>query len=83
MKLAAAPVERPMIANVRFGGRLLFVAKEAAYKAVYALDRTFCEHHDIKIDFKGRKATVRSGRTVDLRFVDSRHLVALAFVFAR
>jgi 4'-phosphopantetheinyl transferase EntD len=78
--VVATPAERMMIADVRFGGRLLFVAKEAAYKAVYPLDHTFLEYHDVEIDFARRKATVRNGRIVDLRFCISNHLVALAFL---
>jgi 4'-phosphopantetheinyl transferase EntD len=81
--MVATPAERAMIAEVRFGGRLLFVAKEAAYKAVYPLDRTFLEHHDVEVDFSNRKASVRSGRAVDLRFCVSTHLMALAFIPAR
>jgi 4'-phosphopantetheinyl transferase EntD len=81
--MVATPAERAMIGNVRFGGRLLFVAKEAAYKAVYMLDRTFLVHHDVEVDFKNRTATVRNGRTVDLRFCLSTHLMALAFIPAR
>jgi 4'-phosphopantetheinyl transferase EntD len=81
--LVATPAERAMIANMRFGGRLLFVAKEAAYKAVYPLDHTFLEHHAVEVDFKNRTATVRNGRRVDLRLCISTHLVALAFIPAR
>ena len=78
--MVATRAERTMIANLRFGGRLLFVAKEAAYKAVYPLDQTFLEHHDIEIDFQAGKATVHGGRSVELRFCVSTHLVALAFI---
>ena len=81
--MVATPAERNMIADVRFGGRLLFVAKEAAYKAVYLLDRTFLMHHAVEVDFSGRTANVRNGRTVDLRFCVSTHLLALAFIPAR
>jgi 4'-phosphopantetheinyl transferase EntD len=81
--MVATPAERNMIADVRFGGRLLFVAKEAAYKAVYPLDRTFLMHHAVEVDFSGRTANVRNGRTVDLRFCVSTHLLALAFIPAR
>ena len=69
-----------MIANVPFGGKLLFVAKEAAYKAVYPLDGTFLEHRHVEVDFKARTANVRNGRVVDLRFCISTHLLALAFI---
>jgi len=78
--LVAAPAEQTMIGGVRFGGRLLFVAKEAVYKAVYPLDQIFLGHHDVEIDFTNRKAIVRNGRIVDLRFCISTHLAALAFI---
>jgi 4'-phosphopantetheinyl transferase EntD len=61
-------------------GRLLFVAKEAVYKAVHPLDQTFLDHHDVEIDFAKRKAFVRNGRAVELRFGISTHLLALAFL---
>ena len=61
-------------------GRLLFVAKEAVYKAVYPLDQTFLDHHDVEIDFADRKGFVRNGRVVELRFCIAAHLVALAFL---
>ena len=50
------------------------------YKAVYPLDQVFLEHHDVQIKFAERKAIVRSGRTVELRFCIATHLVALAFL---
>ena len=58
------------------------MAKEAAYKAVYPLDQTFLEHHDVAVDLPARTAKVRSGRIVDLRFSISTHLVALGFIRA-
>jgi 4'-phosphopantetheinyl transferase EntD len=61
-------------------GRLHFVAKEAVYKAVYPLDPTFLEHHDVEIDFAGRKASTRTGHTVELKICISSHLVVLAFI---
>jgi 4'-phosphopantetheinyl transferase EntD len=80
--IVATPRERAKIRDVPYGGRLLFVAKEAAYKAVHPLDHTFLEHHDVEIDFANRNATVSNGRIVDLRFCISTHLVTLAFVRA-
>jgi len=78
--LVATPRERAIIGGVRFGGRLLFVAKEAVYKAVYSLDQTFLEPHDVEIDFANRKGIVRNGRLVELRFCIASHLVTLAFI---
>jgi 4'-phosphopantetheinyl transferase EntD len=78
--LVATPREREHLDADGFGGRMLFVAKEAVYKAVYPLDRMFLDHHDVEIDFAKRKATVCNGRVVHLRFCMSSHLVTLAFI---
>ena len=83
LDLVTTPEERVNIGDDPFRGRLLFAAKEAVYKAVYPLDQTFLEHHDVQIDLADRKATVRNGRIVDIRFSISTHLVALAFLPGR
>src|SRR5436190_13256489 len=80
LDMVATPLERLKIADDPYGGRLLFVAKEAVYQAVYSLDRTFLEHHDVEVDLAERTAVVRNGRVVKLRFSLSTHLVALAFL---
>jgi 4'-phosphopantetheinyl transferase EntD len=72
--------ERREIANRQFGGRVLFAAKEAVYKAIYPLERTFLEHHDVEVNLATLTAVVRTGRTVPLRIAVSNHVVALAFV---
>jgi 4'-phosphopantetheinyl transferase EntD len=82
LDMVATPRERMRISDDPYRGRLLFVAKEAVYKAVYPLDRTFLEHHDVEVDLAERKAVVRNGRLVELRFSISTHLVALAFLHA-
>src|SRR5262245_52953188 len=83
LELVATPRERMAIADDPYRGRLLFVAKEAVYKAVYPLDHTFLEHHDVEVSIAARKATLRNGRIVELRLCISAHLVVLAFVPAR
>jgi 4'-phosphopantetheinyl transferase EntD len=80
LEMVATPRELQKITGDPYQGRLLFVAKEAVYKAVYPLDQTFLEHHDVEIDLAGRQAIVRNGRTVDLRFCIASHLVVLAFL---
>jgi 4'-phosphopantetheinyl transferase EntD len=82
LDIVATPRERAEIVHNPFGGRLLFVAKEAVYKAVYPLDRVFLEHHDVVVDLQRGQATVRNGRVVNLRFSGADHLVALAFLRA-
>jgi len=80
LEMVATPRELRKIDDDPYRGRLLFVAKEAVYKAVHPLDQTFLEHHDVEVDLAGRKAIVRDGRTVELRFCISTHLVVVAFL---
>ena len=80
LDLVATPKERLRISDDPYRGRLLFVAKEAVYKAVNPVEHVFLDHHDVEIDFEQRKAFVRTGRVVDLRFAVATHLVALAFL---
>jgi 4'-phosphopantetheinyl transferase EntD len=80
LELVVTPTERTCLKAHPCGGRLLFVVKEAVYKAVGALDRIFLDHHDVEVDLTARKAAVRNGRTVDVRFCVSTHLIALAYV---
>jgi 4'-phosphopantetheinyl transferase EntD len=79
--IVAGPNERERIGDDPFGGRLLFTAKEAVYKAVYPLDNMFLEHHDVCVDLANLRARVmRTGRSVSLRFSISDHIVALAWI---
>jgi Phosphopantetheinyl transferase component of siderophore synthetase len=79
LDLVATPRERLTIdTDDPYRGRLLFVAKEAVYKAVYPFDRTFLDHHDVEINFPDRKASTRNGRILELRFSIAAHIVALA-----
>jgi 4'-phosphopantetheinyl transferase EntD len=83
LDLVATPQERLNLDDDVYRGRLLFVAKEAVYKAVHPLDQTFLEHHDVEVNLSERKALVRGGRVVELRFsISAQHLVALAFLRA-
>ena len=84
LDLVATPQERLNLGDDVYRGRLLFVAKEAVYKAIHPLDQTFLEHHDVEVNLSERKAVVRGGRVVELRFsISAHHLVALAFLRAR
>jgi 4'-phosphopantetheinyl transferase EntD len=78
LDLVATAREKRNIAVDPCGGRLLFAAKEAVYKAVYPLDRMFLEYHDIEIDIPDRRALLPGGRAVLFRFCVSSHLVVLA-----
>jgi 4'-phosphopantetheinyl transferase EntD len=59
---------------------LLFTAKEAVYKAVYPLDMIFLNFLDIEIDLTARRAIVRNGRILELRFCSSPRLVTVAYL---
>ena len=80
LQLVTTPRERARIESDPYRGRLFFVAKEAAYKAVFPLDQALLGHHDVEVDLARQEATVRNGRVVKLRFCISTHLVALAFL---
>jgi 4'-phosphopantetheinyl transferase EntD len=78
--MVATPRERLAIADDPLGGRILFAAKEAVYKAVYPIDETSLEHHDVEVALADRKATVRNSRVVEIRYCVSTHIVVLAFL---
>ena len=78
LELIATPQELRKIADDPLGGKLLFAAKEAVYKAVYPLDGVFLEYRDIEADLAARKAVTRSGRVLALRYCVSSHVLVLA-----
>jgi 4'-phosphopantetheinyl transferase EntD len=78
--MVTTPQERSHIDEDPCGGRLLFAAKEAVYKAVYPLDQTFLDHHDVEVSLARGQAVVRNGRIVKLQFCVSDHLVAVAYI---
>ena len=80
LDMVATPQERRRLGDDPYRGRLLFAAKEAVYKAVYPLDRIFLDYHDVEVDLTERKAVVRNGRVVELRYCMSAHLVVLALI---
>jgi 4'-phosphopantetheinyl transferase EntD len=60
--------------------RILFCAKEAAYKAVYPLDGRFLEPHDISVNLESKVAMTCDGWIVDLRFVVDSRIIVLGTV---
>jgi 4'-phosphopantetheinyl transferase EntD len=80
LDFVATPRERLTLGNDPYAGRLLFVAKEAVYKAVHPLDHRFLDHQDVEIDLARGEARVCNGRVVEVRFCIAAHLVALAFL---
>jgi 4'-phosphopantetheinyl transferase EntD len=80
LDIVATAKERDRIQDDPCRGRLLFAIKEAVYKAVYPLDRTFLDHHDVEVSLVDGTATVRNGRVVRFRHGVASHIVALAFI---
>jgi 4'-phosphopantetheinyl transferase EntD len=78
LELIATPHELNRLADDPLRGKLLFAAKEAVYKAVYPLDRTFLEFRDIEVDLARRKAATRTGRVLALRYGIFSHVLVLA-----
>ena len=80
LSIIATAKERDRIEDDPFRGRLLFSIKEAIYKAVYPVDRTFLDHHDVEVSLADSTAVVRHGRVVRFRHCVASHVVALAFI---
>ena len=80
LDIVATPKERQTIQDDPLRGRLLFSVKEAIYKAVYPLDRTFLDHHDVEVSLSAGTAEVRNGRGVSFRYCVAPHIVVLAFI---
>jgi 4'-phosphopantetheinyl transferase EntD len=68
LELIATPMEQCAIADNPLGAKLLFVIKEAVYKAVYPLDHKFLDFHDIDVDLANHLATTMTGRTLALHW---------------
>lgn len=82
LDMVATPQERRRLGDDSYRGRLLFAANEAVYKSVYPIDQIFLDFHDVEVDLAARKAVVRNGRVVELRYCMSAHLVVLALIRA-
>lgn len=80
LDIVATANERALAQGDPLRGRLLFAIKEAVYKAVYPLDGTFLDHHDVEVDLPGGTAQVRQGRTVRFRHSVASHIMVLAFI---
>ena len=61
------------------GGRVLFAAKEAVYKAAFPLDGCVLGFEDIAVDLKYGEALTSSGRTLIVRFASAPAILALAY----
>jgi 4'-phosphopantetheinyl transferase EntD len=62
--------------------RLVFVAKEAVYKAIHPLDGTPLEYADIEVGLRDGRATLQDGRRLQLVTFAGERLVAVALAFS-
>ena len=60
--------------------RLVFVAKEAVYKAIHPLDGTWLDFPDIDVRLKEKTAALRDGRQLRLLAFTGERLVAVALL---
>lgn len=63
----------------RLASRLLFVAKEAVYKAVFPRDQVILGFEDVAIDFTRSEGRTRAGRRVRLVYSLTPRIVVLAY----
>jgi 4'-phosphopantetheinyl transferase EntD len=82
LDLVTHPKERLGIDSDPLRGRVLFVVKEAVYKAVHPHDGKFLDYHDIEVDLAAKKAVTRTGHTLNLRYCVSTHVVTVAWIVA-
>jgi len=80
LDLVTTPRERIGIDGDPLRGRVLFVVKEAVYKAVHPVDGKFLDYHDIDVDLDAQKAVTKTGRTLDVRYCAATHVVAVAWI---
>jgi 4'-phosphopantetheinyl transferase EntD len=80
LDLIATPSELHAIADNPLVAKILFVIKEAVYKATYPLDHEFLDFHDIEVDLANRIATTRTGRTLALHWCVFSHVLVVATI---
>jgi 4'-phosphopantetheinyl transferase EntD len=79
----ATPFELAEFDRTSVEGRILFCAKEAAYKAVYPLDKRFLDWHEVNIDFRSRTALTSYGRRVEIAIQIKAAIIAVATIHAQ
>src|SRR5271163_1650517 len=77
-EIVATPNELRRYDDGILRSRLLFVAKEAVYKATFPLDRQFLDFLDVEIDLDRRLGRTRNGMNCQIFFARGAHLAVLA-----
>ena len=82
MELVLSQREQRQTVGDGVARRLVFVAKEAVYKAIHPLDGTPLDFADIEVRLAGKEATLRDGRRLRLIPLAGERLVVVALVEA-
>jgi len=77
-KMVIAPRDRLGDLDPGIGGRVLFAAKEAVYKASFPLDGRMLDFEDIAVDLETGEAVTSSGLRLSVRFTIFPKVLALA-----
>lgn len=80
VELVATPVERGRYSSAVLHSRVLFVVKEAIYKALNPTDGVFLEFQDVEVDLLSNVGWTRTGRTIAIAFSSCPRVIALSFV---
>ena len=77
--VVVAPRDRLGDLDPGLASRILFAAKEAAYKASFPLDGRVLGFEDIAVDFEAGEAVTSSGRRLMMRFAVTSKILTLAY----
>jgi 4'-phosphopantetheinyl transferase EntD len=77
-ELVATPAERARYDDVLLRRPILFVIKEAVFKALFPADRRFLDFHDIEVDLETGRARTRLGGRCSFAWQSGAKIVALA-----
>jgi 4'-phosphopantetheinyl transferase EntD len=80
--LVLGDAERRLTAGDGLARRLVFVAKEAAYKAIHPLDGSWLDFLDIEVRLAEETASLRDGRRLRLVSFSGKRLIAVALMEA-
>jgi 4'-phosphopantetheinyl transferase EntD len=79
--LVLNPAERAETGGDRVAERMVFVAKEAVYKAIHPIDGSPLEYEDIAVSFTDGTAALMDGRRLKLLTLRGERLAAVALAF--
>jgi 4'-phosphopantetheinyl transferase EntD len=77
--MVATPSECRRYSNDVLSTRLLFVIKEAVFKAVHPTDGVFLDFHDVEVDLETHSARLGSGRTIQITAASAVRTIAIAY----